>query len=150
MAFLEARVPDEWEGMQVNFLKTFSSTVRYEDAFPEGNGEPSLLPLLNLEMWGLPTSKPTRDPANDEFVYLRFQRGIMHYDTVTGATQALLMADYLKSIITGKGLPPDLEMQARTSRFYKQFGSASPGALARPAELPGTNLEGAFEPEPSG
>jgi hypothetical protein len=42
-------------------------------------------------------------------------------------------------------LPADLEEQARGSRFYRQYDPRKAGFLARPAQLPGTNLEGAFE-----
>ena len=144
LAFIEAYVPDQWEDTQVNFLSAYMGTVRYEDAFPNGEEDASLVPLLNLELWGLPTSRPVRDPGNEGFVYQRFQRGILHHDTTTGATQGLLLADYMKSIITGESLPRDLDAQARTSRFYKQLDPAKPGHLARPADLVGTNLEDAF------
>jgi len=146
IAFIHANVPNQWEGMPVRFLEAFMDAVRYEDAFPEGDGSPELLPLLNLEIFGLPTSRPTRDPANGGFVYQRFQRGILMYDSSTGLTQPLLLADYLKSIMTGRDLPPDLEQQAIGSPFYRQYDLGKPRSLARPAKLPGTDLEGAFEP----
>ena len=149
MAFLRANVPDQWNGLPVNFLQAFMATVRYEDAFPQGGGDPALVPLLSLELLGLPTSKPAYDPANHNFVYQRFQRGILHYDATTGATQGLLLADYLKSIMTGEGLPPDLDQEARGSRFYRQYDRTQPDYLSRPGELPGTNLSGAFDPGPT-
>src|SRR4051812_34562201 len=34
--FVKENAPDNWEGMSVNFGKTFSSTVSYDDAFPNG------------------------------------------------------------------------------------------------------------------
>ena len=58
----------------MNFFRTFSTTVTYADAFPNRDGPESLLPLLNLELWGAPTSEPARDPKNNNFVYQRFQR----------------------------------------------------------------------------
>lgn len=145
IAFIRENVPDSWEGMDVGFLRTFLSTVRFEDAFPDGDGDPALVPLMNLEIWGLPTSRPTYDPTNHAFVYQRFQRGIMHYDATTGATQGLLLGDYFKSIITGQGLPPDLDQEAALSYFYRQYDRAKPGYLARPSDLRGSNLVGAFE-----
>ncbi len=145
IAFVTANVPDRWDEMDVNFLKAFLSTVTYEDAFPEGKEDRALVPLLNLELWGLPTSKPAYDPNNRNFVYQRFQRGILHYDSTTGTTQGLLLADHLKAIVTGLSLPPDLETQATGSRFYRQFDPTKPGHLARPTELPGTNLTDAFK-----
>ncbi len=147
LEFVHTHVPDRWADMQVNFLQTFLSTVRYEDAFPEGNGEPALLPLFGLEVWGLPVSRPARDPGNHDFVYQRFQRGMMHYDASTGQTQGLLLGDYLKSIITGVETAPDLDQAARGSRFYHQYDRSSPMHVARLRELPGTNFENAFERE---
>jgi len=144
IAFVQANVPDVWEGVPVGFRRAFFSRVRMEDAFPEG-GEPALLPLLNLEMWGLPTSAPTRDPTNAGFVYQRFQRGILHYDAATGATEGLLLGDYLKAVITGQRLPPDLEEEAADSRFLRQYDRSRPGHMARWWELPGSDLRGAFE-----
>ena len=36
----------------------------------------------------------------------------MHYDKGCGCTQGLLLADYLKALITGVNLPADLAAQA--------------------------------------
>lgn len=144
--FVQANVPDEFQGQQVNFYRTFTTTVRPEVAFPDGNVNEGLLPLLNLEVWGLPLSKPLVDPANANFVYQRFQRGIMQYDASTGVTQGLLLGDYLKAILTGKDLPFDLASAAQGSPYYQQYDPFSPDGLTDPAALPGTNLLYAFEP----
>ena len=143
--FVRANAPDEWQGLPVNFFRTFSSTVRYEDAFPQGGADPALVPLLNLELWGLPTSSPEYDPNNRGFVYQRFQRGIMHYDAATGETQGLLLGDYLKAIMTGRDLPRDLEAQAEGSPFYRQYEIGSDRGPLRPTELPATDLAQAFQ-----
>ena len=142
--FTRQMAPDTWDGVQVNFFKTFSSTVTAQDAFPGGSGPSSLLPLINLEVWGAPTSKPTRDPNNNNFIYLRFQRGIMHYDDACKCTQGLLLADYLKAVLTGENLPADLAAQAAGSPLSKQYQKSGDG-VARAAELPLTNLKDGFE-----
>ncbi|HEX2988519.1 MAG TPA: hypothetical protein VHS06_10155, partial [Chloroflexota bacterium] len=144
-AFLRREVPDRWEGMEVGFLRSYLSMVQLGDAFPEGYGDPELLPLLNLELWGLPTSRPARDPNNANFVYQRFQRGILHYDVSTGTTQGLLLGEYFKSIMTGVGLPDDLAAEVGGTHFYRQYDRTCPGHVARPADLPYTTLVGAFE-----
>ncbi|MHB0869907.1 MAG: Vgb family protein [Chloroflexota bacterium] len=143
--FIKNHAPNYFDGLNVNFYQAFVNTVRMEDAFPQGGGNSSLLPLLNLELWGVPTSRPQRDPNNGNFVYLRFQRGIMHYDATNGFTQGLLLADYLKAIMTGSGLPSDLDVQARDSVFYHQYNSGKTNWVDRPDQLPGTNLAYAFE-----
>jgi hypothetical protein len=112
------------------------NSVRLEEAFPDGAANPALLPLLSLEVWGFPTSAPARDPGNANFIYQRFQRGIMHYDRACGCTQGLLLADYLKALILDEGVPADLEAQAQGSPL---FGSAMSGHLPL-----GTNYVGAF------
>lgn len=148
LKFVQDNTPDVFEGLPVNFYRTFMNTVRYQDAYPDGSGDPGLMPGINLEVWGLPTSRPTYDPANRNFVYMRFQRGIMHFDRTTGLTQGLLLADYFKAVLTGQNLPPDLEQQARTSRFYRQYNSTQPLGMNRPNELPGTDLKNAFRRDP--
>ena len=145
LAFVTANAPDVWNGQRANFNQTFLNTVKYEEAFPNREIGPGIMPSVNLELWGVPTSRPAADPTNASFIYLRFQRGIMHFDAGSGITQGLLLADYLKAILTGKNLPPDLEEQARGSRFYRQYDPGRPASIARPNELPGTDLTGAFE-----
>ena len=144
LQFVKENAPDAWQGQKVNFFQTFVGAVRAEEAFPEGGGSDGLLLGFNLEIWGLPTSKPTADPTNAGFVYQRFQRGIMHYDAACRCTQGLLLADYLKSILTLRNLPPDLEVQALRSPFYGQLDPGRPRWLRRPADLPSTDLTDAF------
>src|SRR5438552_5664297 len=103
--FVRANAPETFDGEPVKFFSTFGSTVGLDDAFPQGNGDAGLLPLLNLQLWGLPTSTPAYDPTNNEFIYMRFQRGMMHYDTGCRCTRRLLLADYLKAVLTGNRLP---------------------------------------------
>jgi hypothetical protein len=103
--FTHDNAPDDFQGNAVNFFQTFSTTVTYDDAFPNGDGSDSLIPLFNLQIWGAPTSKPAADPSNNNFIYLRFQRGIMHYDKGCNCTQGLLLADYLKSVLTRQYQP---------------------------------------------
>lgn len=145
--FTQANAPDVVDGNAVNFYQTFTSTVTYDIAFPNGDGPESLVPLLNLQIWGAPTSQPAVDPHNNNFVYQRFQRGIMHFDKGCNCTQGLLLADYLKSILTGQNLPPDLDAQARSSKYYHQYAPGQALSIARPADLPGSDLTNAFTPQ---
>ncbi|HEV7664423.1 MAG TPA: N-acetylmuramoyl-L-alanine amidase [Chloroflexota bacterium] len=151
LEFVRATAPDMFEGEPVNFAKTFFGTVRLEEAYPKGvpDGGEGLLPYFNLEIWGLPTSRPTRDPANPSFIYQRFQRGIMHYDKSCGCTQGLLLADYVKALLTGRNLPPDLAEQARGSKLVGQFKPGAAGSLARPGDLPGSDLSNSFRRDPT-
>lgn len=147
LAYVKATAPDSWQSLPVNFYRTFSNTVTAKDVFPNGEGNPALLPGFDLELWGVPTSAPAFDPGNHNFVYQRFQRGIMHYDRTTGTTQGLLLADYLKAIIIGSGLPSDLDSQARNSPLYGQYDPTKQGWIARPSDLPNSDLTNAFESE---
>ncbi|MFI5269249.1 MAG: hypothetical protein ACHQ7M_17885, partial [Chloroflexota bacterium] len=87
------------------------------------------------------------DPANSNFIYLRFQRGIMMFDGSTNLTQGVLLADYFKAVITGNNIPPDLDLQARGSSFYKQYNDAQPNGVNNAALVPGTNMQFAFDQE---
>ena len=149
LQYVKDSAPDTWQGARVNFYTTFVNTVTMEDAFPDGRGDPNLLPGINLEIWGLPTSRPTPDPTNGGFIYQRFQRGIMHYDSSCGCTQGLLLGQYLKAIMTLRDLPSDLAEQARDSAYYGQFKPGAKNNLNRPKDLPNSDLSNAFSREPT-
>ena len=145
--WIKQNVPNVWGGVNVNFHEIFLSTVKFEDAYPNGSGDPNWMPGINLEMWGAATSRLAPDPNNSSFIYIRFQRGIMHYDKSSGQTHGLLLGDHLKSIITGQDLPADLEAQSKASALYRQYDNTKPNGIARPAQLPNSNFKDAFEPE---
>ncbi len=145
--FVRTNAPDEHQGLPVAFGKTFLKPVRLEVAFPAGGGNPEMLPMMDLEVWGVPISRPAYDPLNSNFIYQRFQRNVMHYDRATGTTQGLLLGQYFKALITGYGLPADLDQQATSSRFRRQYNNAMPMGLNRSADLPDTSMAGAFEIE---
>jgi hypothetical protein len=143
--FVRANAPDTFDGQPVGFGQTFFSSITAQQA---GTDNPGILGLFDLEVWGAPISRPQRDPNNGNFIYQRFQRGIMHYTAGQG-TRGILLADYLKQIILGPSrapaLPGDLADQARGSKYFAQYCPGASGWLCRPGELPGTNLEFAFE-----
>jgi hypothetical protein len=143
LAHLVETVPSTFEGVPVDFFATYMDTVPLNLDLPI----PSV--LRNLEIWGFPTSAPAFDPTNRSFVYQRFQRGIMHYRTSTGTTEAVLLGEYFKRLILGRNVPPDLFAEARDagSPFLAQYCPAAPRGICRPAELDGTDLTAAFEPQ---
>jgi hypothetical protein len=136
VGFVRDNAPDSFEGQAVGFGKTFFGMAI-------GAGEN---PLINLEVWGAPISLPRRDPGNDNFIYQRFQRGIMHFDMGTGRTQGLLLADYLKAILRGRDLPTDLGRAARSSKYFGQYCPDATRWVCRPGDLAASDLTFAFEP----
>jgi hypothetical protein len=68
-AFVAATVPDTWNGQPVQFLQTWTDT--------------------GVDVLGLPTSMPAADPHNPQFVYQRFQNGILFYNGAEGSTTVL-------------------------------------------------------------
>src|SRR5262249_5041261 len=122
--FVRSSAPDTFDAQSVAFGQTFFS------ATPGDN------PLMDLEVWGAPISKPRRDPSNANFVYQRFQRGIMHFDAGTSRPQALLLADYLKAIVRGRDLPADLAQAARGNKFFAQYCPNLQHWICRPQDLP--------------
>jgi hypothetical protein len=156
LQFVDAQAQDTFDGEPVNFRQTFYNTVTQADA---GDLDPGALPLADLQIWGAPTSQPAHDPSNNDFIYQRFQRGIMHYDKGCGCTQGLLLADYLKQVLIGstmpggganQNLPSDLAQQAQGSRFFGQYAPGKAASLARPNDLPGSDLTSAFDPQQAG
>jgi hypothetical protein len=139
--FVRANAPDTFEGQPVGFTRTFFESISPRQA---GTDNPGVLGLFDLEVWGAPISAPRRDPSNANFVYQRFQRGIMHFAAGQG-TRGILLADYLKAILRDRDLPADLREQALASRFFAQYCPGAERWLCRPTELPGTDLTFAFE-----
>lgn len=138
-AFIRAHVPDSWQGRDVGFLRTFLAA-----APPEPPSH--LRELAALEIWGFPRSRPTPDPANANFIYQRFQRGVMYYTATTGATSGLPLGDHLKSLITGERLSASLATAAGANPLLRQYAPHLPLGMRRPAELLNTDLTDAFLP----
>ncbi len=144
LAFINLYVPDEWNGLPVNFQSAFLETVTCADAFGTDPCDQSLLPAFALELWGLPTSLPATDPLNSDFVYQRFERGVMHFSRASGRTQGLLLGDWLKRVMIGVDLSPDIDAAVRQSRLFAQYAPSRPLALDRPTDLPDSSLAQAF------
>ena len=138
-SFVREQVPDAWQEQSVGFLREFLAAA-------PSDTPTHLRELAALEIWGLPLSRPMPDPANDGFVYQRFQRGVMHYSTATGATGGLLLGDHLKSLITGNGLSASLAAAASANPLLRQYAPGSTLDARRPAAIPGTDLTHAFRP----
>jgi hypothetical protein len=145
LALVDEVVPDDWNGRDVNFHATFVDSVTCsEEVGPDEACDPALLAALGLEIWGLPTSRPMADPSNKDFIYQRFQRGVMHYSASTGLTQALLLGDWFKRVLMGSDVPADAQKDLEGSPFLGQYAPSRPLGVARPAVLTDTTLATAF------
>src|SRR5207248_4660269 len=56
--FVRRVAPNTWNGQPVGYFDLFNGTVPVEIAFAGQTPNPDLVTLLNLEIWGLPTSNP--------------------------------------------------------------------------------------------
>lgn len=150
-AFIKANAPDTFEGVPVGFYKAFQGTVRFEDAFPEGTGERGLLTGFAQEVWGLPVSRPQRDPGQPNVIALRWERGTMIFDSLTNVVSAAPLGQAFRAVVTGEGLTPEQAAltTAAGSPFLSQANGPLPSGVARPAELPDTALAEAFKPNGS-
>lgn len=147
LAWVKEYTPDTWNGMPVNFYKTFSNTVTCAIAYPDGNCQTQFIPGFNLEMWGIPTSLPMLDPNNHNFVYLRFQRGVMMYNASNETTQGILLGQYLKAILAGRGLPADLFAESQSSDLWLQYWPGAPRSIRGGTNMQGADLTSAFVPD---
>src|SRR4051794_37102973 len=68
----------------------------------------------------------------------------MHYDAGCKCTQGLLLADYVKSLLTLRNLPADLAAQAAMNPIYGQVDPSKASWVRRPGELPASDLTDAF------
>jgi hypothetical protein len=126
VTFVNANVPNTFNGQPVNFLNYFNSQGA-------------------LTIWGAPISTPAPDPNNNGFIYQRFQRGIMHYIQGTG-TESILIADYLKAMILDQNVPTDLraEATAQNSPYLASYCPGQPLWMCKPNQVPGTDYTFAF------
>jgi len=116
LQFVRDHAPDTFNGKPVNFHQTFIHSVSAQTAFPN----------------------------NNNFIYLRFQRGIMHYEAGCKCTRGILLADYLKAILTGQNLPTDVAQESKDSAFYKQYDPSQPKSIRNPSQLRESDLTHAF------
>jgi hypothetical protein len=132
----------------LDFGRAYFSTITCADAFPGEVCSQGIVDLLNLELWGLPVSPPAIDPNNFAFAYQVYQRGILQHNFETGVTEGILLADWIKALITGEGLPPDLDAEAAGAPLWRQYDPANVvDGLNRPGDLPATSMTAAFAPD---
>ncbi|TAK25277.1 MAG: hypothetical protein EPO26_02570 [Chloroflexota bacterium] len=145
--YVDNNSPNTALGRNVGFNRTFRASVTMAEAFARGGGNSGLLSGIHLEMWGVPTSRSGADPNNGNFIFLRFQRGVMHYDAATGLTQGMLLGDHFKQILTGVNLPGDLASQAKDSPYLHAYDNSQANGIRAGKNLPNSNLKDAFEKE---
>ena len=141
LSLVDQTVPDSFDGLPVRFHQTFMSAVTPEMA---GTTDPDVLGMLNLQMWGAPISLPMHDPNNPNVVYQRFQRAIMSYDAACDCVQLPLLASYLRDIMIGAPLPPDLAIESAGNQLRNEYAPGAPLAVKDPDRLPGTDFTDAF------
>jgi len=143
--FVQAMAPDLWQGQATRYFQTFQSTVTLSQAFPNGGGNAALLPLLNLEVWGLPTSSPVVDPNNTQLRLPAFPAR-RHCTTTPAATVPRASSSAIPSrrSSAGQNLPSDLASEAQASPLYRQYDPDSNSYLARPEQMPASDLTFAF------
>jgi hypothetical protein len=150
--FVQVNSPQEFEGLNPQFYSTFLGTVRFSDAFFDGRGDPNLVPGFNLEIWGFPRSLPSfyaRAPEETDATraVLLFQRGVMVHDSGAGTTEPLPLGRYMRALLTGDDSRPALVEAAQESPLWAQYDPEAVGWVARPDELPDSNLVLAFTPD---
>lgn len=133
-AFLRETVPDRLGERPIGFSRLYRS-VGGDDG-PAG-----------LDLFGWPTSGPTVAPEDPRLVFQRFEYAVFRYNPDLGQAQALLLGDYLKALLLGRGLSADLEADARGSPALRQVLPAAADGLQRPWELPDSDLRLAFRPD---
>jgi len=80
---------------------------------------PQFASAYSTDILGLPTSAPKADPNNPNFVYQRFQNGILMADATTGTVAPLPLGTYFKAVLTGSGLPSDLAADTAQSPLLR-------------------------------
>jgi hypothetical protein len=147
--FVREHSPEQVGDLATRFYSRYMATVLFRDAFFDGRGDPNLVPGFNLEIWGLPTSRPSPlvtgpDAVDPAVLLLRYQRGVMRHDARAGSTEAVPLGYYLRAIIAGDDSIPGLAAVASSSPLWAQYDPDAVNRVARPDFLAATNLELAF------
>lgn len=150
VAYLRANLPDEMGGFQTNFFKVFNETVQPYDASITDPLQQSARTLANLDVWGIPTSRPFRDPAHANQILIRMERGVLRFDANCRCTTAIPLGTYFRALLTGVDLPSDIEQQSPNSPFLRQYDASTEKGPYRPGELANTDLTWAFVPSLQG
>jgi hypothetical protein len=150
--FVRQHAVQQFADLQTQFYTSFLSTVQLWDAFYDGAGDPHLLPGFNLEVWGFPASAPAHRQLeggriDDRVALQRFQGGLMQHDGVTRTTNSVALGYYLKAVLTANRSLAVLSAAAESSPLWAQYSTEGIDWVARPDELPASNLALAFEPE---
>lgn len=146
MAYLRANLPATVDGQPTDFFRTFDETIAPVDRTITDPFESAARTLRNLDIWGIPTSRPLRDPNIAGVISVRLERGVFRYDAACRCTFPLPLAWYFRAVLTGNELPADLELQAPDSPYLRQYDLASHTGPYRPWALPETDLTYAFLP----
>jgi hypothetical protein len=156
--FVRVYAVQRYEDHPTEFYTTFLGTVLFRDAFFDGQGDDSLLPGFNLEIWGVPTTSATYlivhfDPSPDDgadvpvidnlIVVQRFQKGVMRYDSASRNRSAVPLGIYVRALMTGEALP-ELAEAAQYSPLWSQYNPDAVNWVDRPDDSPDTNLVLAF------
>jgi hypothetical protein len=92
-------------------------------AFLKATVLPQFADSYDLAVLGLPTAGAAVDPNNPNFVYQRFQNGILMADASSGSVGLLPLGEYLKEVATGQSVPSDLEQEAAKSSLYGHYSA---------------------------
>jgi hypothetical protein len=92
-------------------------------AYTNATVAPPFAASYDLTLLGLPTSNAKPDPNNPNFVYQRFQNGILLADASSGSVGMLPLGEYLKDVATGQNLPGDLAVEATRSALYRHYSA---------------------------
>jgi hypothetical protein len=145
-AYVQANLPDTLDGYATSFFRMFSDTMAPID---QEGVEPILVKiavLQNLDIWGIPTSRPLRDLLRSGVVSIRMERGVLRFDAACQCTSPLPLGSYFKAVLTGNELPADLEQQAPDSPYLRQYDVGTNIGPYRDWQLPNTDLSYAFLP----
>ncbi|MCC7106118.1 MAG: hypothetical protein IT307_13320, partial [Chloroflexi bacterium] len=99
-----------------------------------------------LDAWGIPVSRPVRDPRNRNLISVRLEHGVFRYDSNCRCTAPVPLGAVFKAMLTGVDLPADLEPQAPDNPFFRQYDVSTETGPYRPWALPNTDLSYAFLP----
>jgi hypothetical protein len=136
------------QGAATEFQTTYFGTVTCQDVYYDRACPDVTMRFLNFDLWGYPLSDPAPDPTQPNIMYQVFERGILRVDTSAHTMLTLAIGQIWQSLITGRDLTPELNVEAADSIYWRQYNNLNvEDGLHWPDDLPNSSLVSGFAAE---
>src|SRR5438093_7231216 len=97
LTYVRNNLPAEIDGYPTDFYRTFAESIGPLDPEITDPTAQAIAVLQNLDVWGIPTSRPLRDPTTPGSYIVRLERGFFRFEPACRCTAPIPMGRYFRS-----------------------------------------------------